>query len=48
MRGDMVEVYKILRGIDGVDSQRLFPRAPLLGTRGYGFKVRGGEFQGGY
>ena len=46
MRGDMIEVYKILRGIDRVDSQCLFPRAPLLSTRGHGFKVRGGKFKG--
>ncbi|XP_059831389.1 uncharacterized protein LOC132397106 [Hypanus sabinus] len=46
MRGDMIEVYKILRGIDRVDSQRLFPRAPLLSTRGHGFKLSGGRFKG--
>ena len=46
MRGDMIEVYKILRGIDRVDNQHLFPRAPLLCTRGHGFKVRGGKFKG--
>ena len=36
MRGDMIEVHKVLRGIDRVDSQLLFPRAPQLNTRGHG------------
>ncbi|XP_059805558.1 uncharacterized protein LOC132380631 [Hypanus sabinus] len=46
MTGNMIEVYKMLRGIDRVDSQRLFPRAPLLSTSGHGFKLRGGKFKG--
>eukprot|EP00061_Rhincodon_typus_P015754 g43611.t1 len=26
LRGDLIEVYKIMKGMDRVDSQRLFPR----------------------
>ena len=40
------EVYKIIRGIDRVDSQRLFPRVEVSITRGHRFKVRGGKFKG--
>ena len=29
LRGDLIEVYKIMRGIDRVDSQRLFPRVEV-------------------
>ena len=42
MRGDLVEVYKITRGIDWVDAQSLLPRVGEPRTRGHGFKVRGG------
>ena len=40
LRGDMMEVYKIMRGMDRVDSQKLFPlgwKSQLLG--GHRFKV---------
>ena len=33
LRGDLIEVYKIMRGIDRVDSQRLFPRVEVSITR---------------
>ena len=26
LRGDLIEVYEIMRGMDRVDSQKLFPR----------------------
>ena len=29
LRGDLIEVYKMMRGIDRVDSQRLFPRVEV-------------------
>ena len=45
MRGDLIDVYKILRGINRVDSQRILPRTPLLVTRGHAFQVRGGKFK---
>jgi len=46
MRGDLIEVYKMLRGIDRVDSQRLFPRVEMAATRGHRFKVLGGRYRG--
>ena len=45
LRGDLIEVYKMLRGIDRVDSQRLFPRAEMVATRGHRFKVWGGKYR---
>ena len=46
MRGDLIEVYKMLRGIDRVDSQRIFPRAGMVATRGHRFKVLGNRYRG--
>ena len=37
MTGDLIEVYK-MRDIDRVDSQYLFPRAPIANTRGHMYK----------
>ena len=34
LRGDLIEVYKIMRGMDRVDSQKLFPRVEESITRG--------------
>ena len=34
----------MLRGIDRVDMQRLFPRAEMVATRGHRFKVLGSKF----
>ncbi|XP_072115140.1 uncharacterized protein [Mobula birostris] len=39
MRGDLMEVYKMMRGIDREDGQRLLPRAEMVATRGHRFKV---------
>jgi len=46
LRGDLIEVYKIMRGMDRVDSQKLFPRVEESVTRGHRFKgdVRGRFF----
>jgi len=40
----LIEVYKIMRGTDRVDSQKLFPppRVEESITGGHRFKVRGG------
>ena len=32
LRGDLIEVYKIMRGIDKVNSWKLFPRAEMTIT----------------
>eukprot|EP00061_Rhincodon_typus_P010618 g35050.t1 len=38
LRGDVIEVYKIMRGIDKVNNQDLFPRVGESKTRGHRFK----------
>ena len=35
-----------MKGMDGVDSQKLFPRVEESITRGHRFKVRGASFKG--
>ena len=45
LRGDLIEVYKIISGIDKVDSQYLFPNAGESKTRGHRFKVRGERYK---
>jgi len=40
LRGDLIEVYKIMRGMDRMDSQKLFHRVEESVTRGHRFKVR--------
>ena len=44
--GDLIEVYKIMRGMDRVDSQKLFPRVEESMTRGHRFKMQGARFKG--
>ena len=46
LRGDLIEVYKMIRGIDRVDGQRLFPRLEMASTRGHNFKVSGSRYRG--
>ena len=46
LRGDLIEVYKIMRGIDQLDSQYLFPKVGESKTRGHRFKVRGERYKG--
>jgi len=46
LRGDLIEVYKIMRGMDRVGSQKLFPRVEKSSTRGHRFKVCGEKFRG--
>ena len=41
LRGDLIEVYKIIRGIDQLDSQYLGESK----TRGHRFKVRGERYK---
>ena len=44
LRGDLIEVYKIMRGKDRVDSQKLFPRVEESITRRHRFQLRGASF----
>ena len=46
LRGDLIEVHKIMRGMDRVDSQKLFPRVKESITRGHRFKIQGARFKG--
>ena len=45
LRGDLIEVYKIMRGIDQLDSQHLFQMIGESKTRGHRFKVRGERYK---
>ena len=45
LRGDLIEVYKIMRGIDRLDNQHLFPKVGESKTRGHRFKVRGERYK---
>ena len=45
LRGDLIEVYKIMRGIDQLDSQYLFPKVGESKTRAHRFKVRGERYK---
>ena len=46
LRGNLIEVYKIMRGIDRVNSWKFFPRAEMTITRRHKFKIRGAGFSG--
>ncbi len=43
---DLIEVYKLMRGVDRMDSQKLFPRVEESISRGHRFKLRGARFKG--
>ena len=45
LRGDLIEVYKIMRGIGKVDSQHIFPKVGESKTRGHRFNVRGERYK---
>eukprot|EP00061_Rhincodon_typus_P010471 g34788.t1 len=45
LRGGLIEVYKIMRGIDKVNSKCLFPMVQEFKSRGHIFKVRGERFK---
>eukprot|EP00061_Rhincodon_typus_P011509 g36570.t1 len=44
LRGDLTDIYKIMRGMDRVDSQKVFPRVEESVTRGHRFKILLGRF----
>ena len=39
IRGDLIEVYRIMNGIEGIDWKLLFSKAPYDGTRGHTMKL---------
>ena len=46
LRGDLIEVFKIMRGMDKVDREQLFPLVEGSVTRGHKLEVRDGRFRG--
>ena len=45
MRGDLIETYKIMKGIDRIDAGRLFPLVGESRTRWHSLKIRGSRFK---
>ena len=45
MRGNLIETYKILTGLDRVDSERMFPMVGEPRTRGHSLRIRGKPFR---
>ena len=39
IRGDLIEVHRIMNGIEGIDCKLLFSKAPYDGTRGHTMKL---------
>ena len=42
LRGNLIETYKILKGLDKLDAGRLFPMLGKSRTRGHSLRIRGG------
>ena len=40
-RGNLIETYKILRGVDRVDVERMFPLVENLELGGHCLKIKG-------
>ena len=45
LRGEMIEVFKILKGFDDVDSMQLFSLSDVTITRNNGLKLQGRRFR---
>ena len=45
MRGDLIEIYKILKGIDKVNADQMFPLMGRSTTRGHRYRLRGSGFK---
>ena len=41
LRGDLIEVYKIMKRLDRVEAARFFPLTMETRTRGHSLKIRG-------
>ena len=39
IQGDLIEVYRIMNGIEGIDWKLLFSKAPYDGTKGHTMKL---------
>lgn len=38
LRGDLIEVYKIMGGVDRIENQNLFPRVEMSNKSGHSYK----------
>ena len=47
MRGDFIETYRIVRGLDRVDMGKMFPLVGETRTRGHNLRVKGQIFSAG-
>ena len=45
LRGDLIETYKIMKGLDRLEAARLFPLTTETRTRGHSLKIRGSQFR---
>jgi len=45
MRGDLIDTYRILRGLDRVDAERLFTLVGESRIKGHNLRVRGCPFK---
>ncbi|XP_055492007.1 uncharacterized protein LOC129697443 [Leucoraja erinacea] len=45
LRGDLIETYKILKGLDRLDAGRLFPMLGKSRTRGHSLRIEGKSFR---
>ena len=45
LRGDLMETYKMMRGLDRVEVERFFPLSKEVRTRGHSLKIKGGRFR---
>ena len=45
MRGDLIDTYKILTGLDTVNSERMFPMVGESRTRDHSLRIRGNPFR---
>ena len=45
MRGDLIETYKMMNGMDRIEVERLFPLKKDSRTRGHSLKIKGGRFR---
>ena len=45
MRGDLIETYKIIRGLDTLEAGNMFPMLGESRTRGHSLRIRGRPFR---
>ena len=45
LRGDLIQVYKMMKGIDRVNVQRLFHRVDGAVTKGHNYRIHGGRYR---